>query len=354
MFDLFGYKSPESDEARAAERLWLTALDDPDRFIPAHMMLSRLADHWLDANLTTSGVRWVKVPADVAKGTPDDSVQPALWTQWHDALDEPNFSISYFLLLVGSLALPVAWLTTAHRARRAVWRASFTCIAALSLLACAFAIVMLVRSYWYVEQWFPTPQPIRRPAFASNWVFTMPSQGWQRTTQLISAGGRVQIYTLEAPVYGQMRGTVPVYMRSFYSPDANNFYSFPKRLGALAGERLWLLPGFKLYSVPAQVTDTPLHQGTSTDGRLIIVGGPVTTNRMRCLLISWWWVLTLAALLPVIWTRTTLRAWRKARREGNQHLCRICGYDLRATPDRCPECGHIPAITLTIPQGHLI
>src|SRR3954447_13738859 len=47
--------------------------------------------------------------------------------------------------------------------------------------------------------------------------------------------------------------------------------------------------------------------------------------------------IALFALLPSIWLR---RAYVKGRRRREQR-CPTCGYDLRATPDRCPECGTV-------------
>jgi hypothetical protein len=46
--------------------------------------------------------------------------------------------------------------------------------------------------------------------------------------------------------------------------------------------------------------------------------------------------------LPVIW----LIRWDRSRRQLRRRfagLCQRCGYDLRATPHRCPECGAVPA-----------
>src|SRR5439155_21717050 len=62
-----------------------------------------------------------------------------------------------------------------------------------------------------------------------------------------------------------------------------------------------------------------------------------------------WLPTLLFALLPAMWVRRFVKL-RRRRREG---LCHTCGYDLRATPDRCPECGaatkapHHPAMQRT-------
>jgi hypothetical protein len=53
------------------------------------------------------------------------------------------------------------------------------------------------------------------------------------------------------------------------------------------------------------------------------------------LLLPLWAPATLLAALPAARGFRTMR--RRSRR--SPYACRHCGYDLRATPDRCPECG---------------
>ena len=55
--------------------------------------------------------------------------------------------------------------------------------------------------------------------------------------------------------------------------------------------------------------------------------------------IPYWFLTALAAiLLPACWFTSLGRRRRRAARL-RRGLCPGCGYDLRGTPDRCPECG---------------
>ena len=59
------------------------------------------------------------------------------------------------------------------------------------------------------------------------------------------------------------------------------------------------------------------------------------SGRLRYLTAPYWALSIIFALAPAL---VTVRSMRRKRRK-RAGCCLNCGYDLRATPDRCPECG---------------
>jgi hypothetical protein len=87
---------------------------------------------------------------------------------------------------------------------------------------------------------------------------------------------------------------------------------------------------FRLYRIP--------YPGGEIGGRVRGVTFPL-----------WPIVLVSVMLTAALLVQRILSARRDRDRRGC--LCRMCGYDLRATPDRCPECGTVPATRAARPGG---
>ena len=55
--------------------------------------------------------------------------------------------------------------------------------------------------------------------------------------------------------------------------------------------------------------------------------------------VPYWPAVALTGVLPAASAMTAAVRWRRSRSRTSRGLCPRCSYDLRATPDRCPECG---------------
>lgn len=88
-------------------------------------------------------------------------------------------------------------------------------------------------------------------------------------------------------------------------------------------------PGFT--HIPSSTTSTG---ATDYGRRLLGIGGGMAPSGARYVNIPYWLPAGLFVLWPAIVIPGVLR-----RRRASRGLCPTCGYDLRASPDRCPECG---------------
>jgi hypothetical protein len=75
-----------------------------------------------------------------------------------------------------------------------------------------------------------------------------------------------------------------------------------------------------------------LHFAEIYAGRFVTTGD---ARRITFVILPWWLMLLATAPLPLLWAI----GWRRRRRGERRGLCAVCGYDLRASPERCPECG---------------
>jgi hypothetical protein len=184
----------------------------------------------------------------------------------------------------------------------------FNATVAGSLLLCVVAAAIWVRSFYSYDGLI----------YDSNWR----ASHVQKRVGIISYRGTLSLLfdlTFEDASDTPLSGPAGVSRYSFPATDEASAAEFVS--GAAEGGWLWM--GFGYYPImePDTLGRTWLESFT----------------KFQLYVPCWFAVIAFAA--PPAWWYAMRRRRDGRARSGR---CRCCGYDLRATPDRCPECGAVP------------
>jgi hypothetical protein len=182
----------------------------------------------------------------------------------------------------------------------AVKRRLFNLLLVLSVLAFVLTVGLWLRSHWATDAVLYSSQSLDG------------QHGYDRAVDVWSLSGSVSIVLSR---YQTNLADVPLENRTPYTKAV-------RWSGPVSG-----LPSTSYAEF--QLLGFAYHPQTNVTPRQI--------KSTRWLLIPYWSAALLTAALPITWCISASRRKRMQRRE--QRLCEICGYDLRATPERCPECG---------------
>jgi hypothetical protein len=204
-----------------------------------------------------------------------------------------------------------------------VKRRLFTILSALSLLLFVAVCVLWARSYWFryaLSYYTPPPPSTTLTTFMVEWNYG--SIGIQ-----YEVGEREKQSVMELLLYGLFS---PLIM----TESESHWWDFGAPLGwacrwAQLGQGsgkpswapepfgFWRRLGFEVRHERVPVNDT--------------------FRKRWFLAMPAWASCAPFTLLPSLWLFRQIRR----RRRTDLHMCPQCGYDLRATPERCPECGEV-------------
>ena len=185
-----------------------------------------------------------------------------------------------------------------------MWRKLFNIAAAISLVLCTAVVAVWVRSYW-----------------VSDHMLFADVQGTTVPLEYSYAGMHVVCGGFVFGAGGEM-GLTPAVTSELQSRVGRGWR--PLRRG----------------SGPA--SDISDYMPVSWHGFGYVTGQPpafMVWRYRQAVSVPMWFLVVMFGLAPTVWLRRVICAKKRFRIAHG--LCPACGYDLRATPERCPECGAV-------------
>ncbi len=201
---------------------------------------------------------------------------------------------------------------------RRLHRWLLSALAALSLLLAAVTAIVWVRSYWIQDSLLWTDDSFQ------PYIYT-------ESRKVVCAHGGLQLWHEYWEWHGDLDGFIPWGHRFEHTSSRSPVYPY------FINQRVQTPPttdirfkGFEI--VYLNYRDSFLV--TDKMGKR-----PMQIVRQQSITLPLAVIFLPAMILAALWKRRET----KQRRRFAQGLCATCGYDLRATPGRCPECGTVPA-----------